>query len=497
MPTKKRELPNNFEVEKTILGLMIMDDHLANNLLPSLEIDDFYEGNLQNRTIFLAIKSLKEKNQPVDFTTVVSELLASKQLDAVGGLDYLKDLTDSVVSISNYEFYLNSLKDFTVLRKLIYNMTELVDDYYTHGVNNVNDYANLVDKRITEITRSRRVSGFKKTKEIALDVTSDILNRVNADSNTLTGITTGFSNLDTITGGFKKGELIYLAARPAVGKTALALNICYNAANRTNRPVAIFELEMSSETLFKRLLANRSAVEMDKINKGFLNKNEKLKIKEASDEIARVPLYIDDCPGSNIDDVIAKSRKLKNELGDLALIMVDYIGILGDPKYINKNESRQNLISSYSRKLKELSLDLQVPILVLSQLSRKVEDRENKKPQLSDLRESGSLEQDADQVLLIYRPAYYEEQGVSLNGQNDKFKKKDPNGNMPLSAQKPVGPTKSADGGDFVTINLVKNRNGATGIANLLFFKSYGRFTTPAKETENLVSSFESDLNND
>lgn len=491
MPSK-RALPNDLAVEQAILGLMIIDDATATTLLASLEIDDFCEENPQNRTIFSAIKRIKDKNEPVDFTTVTSELVLMKQLDAVGGFDYLKLITESVVSISNYEFYLNSLKDYAVLRRLMKSINELEDVYYNKGISNINDFINYADKRITDVTRSRRVEGFKKTKEIAGSVTTEILSRINGDASTLTGITTGFSKLDTITGGLKKGELIYMAARPAVGKTALALNICFNAASRSNKPVAIFELEMPSETLFKRLLAARSNVELDKINKGFLTQKEKLKIKDAADEISRVPLYIDDNSGTNIDDVIAKSRKLKNEVGEIGLIMVDYIGILGDPKFVNRNDSRQNLVSSYSRKLKELALDLKVPILVLSQLTRKVEDRDNKKPQLSDLRESGSLEQDADQVLLIYRPAYYEEQGISLDGTNSNFKKKsNNNGDMPISSQEKEKPqTKTADGADIVTINLAKNRNGATGIAKLLFFKPVGRFDVPAEETENAISNF-------
>lgn len=479
-----KELPNDLFTEKTVLGLMIIDNDVATAMLSNLNIDDFYIGNIQNRTIFSAIKRVKDRGGIIDIASLISELTIMKQLDSVTE-EYVYSLISDVLSTKNYEYYINILKDFTILRNLISCVRDVEKEYETRDIKNISEFVNKVDASVTNITRNRRISGFRKTSEIATQVTNEIVNRVANDYETLPGLTTGFENLDRLTAGFKKGELIYLAARPGVGKTALALNMCYNAALKTNRPVAIFELEMRGETLFKRLLSSRSTVELQKLDSGYLTNAEKLKIKEASREISRVPLYVDDSASCTIDDIITKSRKLKSETGDLGMIMVDYIGIISDSKYVNKNDSRQNIVSSYSRKLKELSIELNVPVLVLSQLTRKVDERDDKKPQISDLRESGQLEADADQVLLIYRPAYYTDQGISLKNNNSQ-KNKSGEAPAPATEQK----VRTSDGGDIVNISLGKNRNGPAGNTNLLFFKSYGRFTAPAKETEEIIESF-------
>lgn len=489
MADSRKELPFDIFAEKTVLGLMINDSKTATAILSTLNLNDFYAGNFKNRSIFLAIKRINDRGDLVDLPSVISELVIMKELENVTE-EYIYDLVEQTLETTNYEYYVNILKDYTLLRGFVSTIKDILGEYETKDIKNISDFVEKSDQKITEITKNRRISGFKKASEIASTVTEELINRVSGDYETLPGITSGFESLDRFTGGFKKGELIYLAARPSVGKTALALNLCYNAASKTHKPVAIFEMEMQAETLFKRLLASRSTVELDKINKGFLSKQDKLKIKEGAREIGQVPLYIDDSTSSTIDDIIAKSRKLKNELGDLGLIMVDYIGIISDSRFVNKNDSRQNIISSYSRKLKELAGELNVPVLVLSQLTRKVDERDNKKPQISDLRESGSLEQDADQVLLIYRPAYYTDQGISISG--DKKFKTNKNEDMPLNEQQEQT-VRTSDGGDIVHLSLAKNRNGPIGTVNLLFFKSYGRFTAPAKETEEIINNFQGD----
>ena len=480
------KLPCDTFTENTVLGLMLSDNKMATAILSNITLEDFYEENYQNQTVFRAIKRVSDHGDIIDITSVVSELVLMKELDNVSE-SYIYNLVEQTISTTNYEYYVNILKDYTLLRNFIKAVNEIKNEYETKDIKNINDFISKSGEKINEIIKNRRVSGFKKGEEVATFVTDELVNRIADDYETLPGITTGFENLDRITGGFKKGELIYLAARPSVGKTALALNLCYNAASKSHRPVAMFEMEMRAETLFKRLLASRSTVELDRINKGFLSKQDKLKIREASNEISKVPLYIDDSTSTTIEDIIVKSRKLKNEIGDLGLIMIDYIGIISDSKFVNKNDSRQNIVSSYSRKLKELAIELNVPILVLSQLTRKVDDREGKKPQLIDLRESGSLEQDADQVLLIYRPAYYTDQGISINGDNKKYNRNEDNS---IKAQENPE-VRSSDGGDIVNLNLAKNRNGPIGNVNLLFFKSYGRFTAPAKATEEIISGFQ------
>lgn len=484
MPSFK-DLPNDLNTENAVLGAMISDNSVAILLLSSLNIDDFCETNLKNRLIFSAIKRISDRGNIVDTTSVMSELNVANQLNTVTE-DYIFDLVEQSLDTTNFEYYVEILRNYALLRGFLTTIRGIETEYDEGSIRNITDYLTASEQKINNVLKNRRISGFKKTSEIAGNVTEELLNRVNGDHDTLPGITTGYEKLDIITSGFKKGELIYLAARPSVGKTALALNMCYNAASRTHKPVAVFELEMQAEQLFKRLLANRSSVELDKIIKGYLSNKEKLSIKEAAKELANVPIYIDDSRANTIDDILAKSRKLKNELGDLGLIVVDYIGIISDSKYVSKNTSRQEIVSSYSRKLKELAGELNVPVLALSQLTRKVDEREDKKPQISDLRESGSLEQDADIVLLIYRPSYYTDQGINIkiarknnNSDNSEIKE-------PLSG--------TSDGGDLVDLIVAKNRNGAIGNAKLIFFKNYGKFVSPAKETEEIANNFSEDI---
>ena len=329
------KLPCDTFTENTVLGLMLSDNKMATAILSNITLEDFYEENYQNQTVFRAIKRVSDRGDIIDITSVVSELVLMKELDNVSE-SYIYNLVEQTISTTNYEYYVNILKDYTLLRNFIKAVNEIKNEYETKDIKNINDFISKSGEKINEIIKNRRVSGFKKGEEVASFVTDELVNRIADDYETLPGITTGFENLDRITGGFKKGELIYLAARPSVGKTALALNLCYNAASKSHRPVAMFEMEMRAETLFKRLLASRSTVELDRINKGFLSKQDKLKIREASNEISKVPLYIDDSTSTTIEDIIVKSRKLKNEIGDLGLIMIDYIGIISDSKFVNK-----------------------------------------------------------------------------------------------------------------------------------------------------------------
>lgn len=478
----KVNLPFDAETERYLLGLMISDDRIATQVLPALTIDDFYVHNEKNRLIFEAILRIKGKNSPIDIVTVTNELTLMNKLDVVS-YDYVLEITENALPTTNIDYYINNLKDMSLYRKMIEALNSFLNQYENNQIDDIYSFINDIEAKVKEISQNRRVNGFKKGGDIVKDVVNELINRVGGDSSTLNGIPTGFPKLDNILGGIKKGELIYLAARPAVGKTALALNFAYNAAILTNRPVAIFEYEMSGDELLKRIIASRTSIELSKINNGYLSNQEKLILKEKCNEIAKAPIYINDRSGTPIEELILKCRKLKDELGDLALIVVDYIGIIGDSPNVNKNFNRQNIVGGYSRKLKELALELGVPIICLSQLNRNPEGRDDRKPQLADLRESGNLEADADKVILLYRPDYYSEQGINL-----KKKKKD-DGNVTINDMKKAN-NDNPNAGEIVELNLAKNRNGRTTTSKLLFFKSYGRFAEPAKETDEAIERF-------
>ena len=487
-----RILPSDLSTEKIVLGLAINDDKMANIILANLNIDDFANENMQNRIIFEAIKRIKDRHMPIDFTTVSTELNVMKQYDNVGGYNYLFELSEGALATTNVDFYINNLRDFTLLRKFITTIENIKKEYDEKDIVDINEFITKSSEAINDVAKNRRIRGFKKTEELATEIANEIIKRVGGDSSTLPGISTGFSCLDNITGGFKRGELIYLAARPSVGKTTFALNLCYNVAKNSGRPVIVFELEMGAHELIKKLLASQAMVDYGNINRGYVSEKDKLKIKSTAEDMAKIPLYINDSTVTSIDTVLAASRKIKDELGDLALIMIDYIGILADPINKNKNSSRENDISSYSRKLKELALELKCPILCLSQLARRVESRDDRRPELSDLRESGSLEQDCDKAILMYRPAYYENQGISIKGgkYGSKFKDKKDN-NLSINEQRAV--TTTEGGGDIVELNLAKNRNGQTGTTTVLFLKNYGRFVVPSSKTQESLEKFAKD----
>ena len=339
---------------------------------------------------------LYDSGTAIDITTVANQLNNTKDLSRVGGVDYLVNLAKCVTTFKNVEYYVKNLKDQTLLRNLLQEIDRIRDDYNNKAIKEVNSFVAECEARINKITEQRRVSDFISAKEAARLVGAKIQESHGIEGS-ITGITTGFSRLDGIINGLNKNELIILAARPSVGKSALALNIAFNAASKTNRPVAIFSLEMATDMIIKRLFASQSSISYDNIQKGILSINDRQKLKEVEDDIASVPLYIDDNSGSSIEDIVLKSRKLKESRGDLALIVIDYIGLINDPKNIYK-DNEQAKVAYFSRRLKMLSGELGCPVLSLSQLNRQTDARENKRPQLADLRSSGAIEQDADKV---------------------------------------------------------------------------------------------------
>ena len=302
----------------------------------------------------------------------------------------------------------------------------------------------------------------------------------------VTGLTTGFDNLNKITQGFQRQEITIVAARPSVGKTALALNFAYNAATRKHVPVAIFSLEMSSELLVKRLIAMASNVDLKKINTGVMSGQERMNIAAAVREVANAPIFIDDSPGIRLMDIIAKSRQLQAKHPDLGLIIVDYLGLVTTGTSGKGSDSRQEEVRKISLALKGLARDLNVPVVCVSQLSRDVEKRDSKKPMMSDLRDSGSIEQDADVIMLLYREDYYRNSKKSNADGNKKMSNLSDSQKSELSreAKERQLVEQMPGNASYVEVNVAKNRNGQTGPVGLFFYKSFGRFDLPSAEWE-------------
>ncbi len=476
--SRTQNLPHNTEAEKAVLGAMLIYPEAVIDALGSLDIDEFFEGNTANRAVFKAIRSLQDKYIPIDVQTITDELINTMELDLIGGTDYLLELSQTAISFANLEFYIRIIKDQAVLRNLLISLRTIDQSYLTEEIDDINDFISEAEIIIRKVTEKRRVSTFIDTVELTKRVRESIrIQSSRTKDDGLTGVNTGYTRLNNITHGLQKDNLIILAARPGVGKTALALNIAFNASRKDNIPVALFSIEMAADMLTKRLVANRACVDLDAITTGFLTNRQQVSIEEALNEISQTSIYIDETPGIKLNDIIAKSRKLKSIHEDLGLIIVDHIGLITTTSN-KKYDNRQLEVSEISRSLKELARELKIPVLAISQLSREVEKRVDKRPQLSDLRESGSLEQDADMVFLLFREDYYTNLGIktSLRSQakdagelGDKKDELDPF--IPGDASP-------------VEIIVAKNRNGKTGTVTLHFFKSYGRFDNPTKDYE-------------
>ncbi len=484
-----RPLPFNINAEKTVLGAMLIDEVALSICVAELTEADFYALNKRHQIIFNAMTGLVKKYIPVDVQTVTDELLNAKELDNIGGVDYLMELTQSVVSLSNMDFYVVILKDHRILRELITSIDTIRKEYDEEEIDDITNFITRADARIHEVTQKRRISNFQSAQEIAGRVEAEL--KIVAKPGGLTGIDTGYRKLNEFTHGFQKGEMVILAARPSVGKTAMALNIALNASRHNNLPVAIFSLEMPATALIKRLIATDSGVDLDQIIQGtqYLNSQAKAAIHQAVRNVGSANLYIDDSAGIKLIDIIAKSRQLKGRIGDLGLIVVDYIGLITTGE--RKIENRQVEVSNISRQLKELARELKVPILVVSQLSREVDKRDNRRPMLSDLRESGSIEQDADVVLLMYRSKYYEGFNTTkrIGTTNDRQKIEE------IAKKESSMLTEIDKALDLVELRVAKNRNGRIGTINLLFFTSYGRFETPSDDFEKKLREIRVDHN--
>ena len=489
----KTDLPYNENAEKAVLGSALLSNDALNTVVSSLTEGDFFEG--RHQLIYRAIKQLFERNVGVDLLTAAEELLNMKELDNVGGVEYLQECCDSMVAFANLDHYIAIVNDQSCLRKLLETIREIDHRYHTEEIENINDFILKSEEEIKEATEKRRISQFKETSVVAKEVENVIKNARELEDDDVTGLNTGYEGINKKTQGFQRSNLIILAARPAVGKTALALNFAYRVATRAKKPVAIFSLEMASELLVRRLIASESYIPLQTLSTGKLTGEQRMKLADAVKRVGAAPIYIDDTPGNKLMDIIAKSRKLMAKVPDLGFIVVDYLGLVEASGSGKRSDSRQEEVRKISLALKQLSLELKIPILALSQLSRDVE-KDKRKPQLSDLRDSGSIEQDADVVMLLHREDYGKESKQD-NAGNKKLGdlSEDERKKMTYGQQKQMLADQMPGDASFVDVIIAKNRNGQTGSVGLFFYKSFGRFDTPPKEFEDKMKEI-SELGN-
>lgn len=445
-----RELPNSQPLECALLGAMLMWPEVITMCLDAdLEAEEFYLPAHQR--LYQTIMDLQEEGKPVDQITVMTRLQDQDKLASAGGADYIVSLVDTAIGPSIVPSYVEEIKNKAQLRRLIQTSDEITNLAYTDS-SDIDAVLDQAERSIMDVTRVRRGAEFESSREIS--------NRVIAELNELrnhqgvTGIKTGFTDLDAITNGFQRGDLIILAARPAMGKSALALNFLNQVAKRNPGCVAMFSLEMPSDSLMKRLLSCESRVFADKLRSGHLSESDMSKLNAAASHLSEREIYIDDTSSIRVSQIFSKCRKLKSEHGQLSLIVIDYLQLITG----GRQESRQQEVSDISRNLKILAKEMECPVIALSQLSRKVEERTDHEPQLSDLRESGSIEQDADIVMFLYRENYYEK---------DKEEESDT---------------------EVVDLSLAKHRNGAIGKIHLAFEKSLSRFTNYANQGDDIYA---------
>jgi len=464
-------LPHNDEAEKAVLGAMLIDTEAAAVVLASLLEESFF--NPKHQIVFRAGSQIASQRSVIDPTTMTAELKNMKVLDDVGGADYLLELVQSCINPDNVDHYVKIVKDQAVLREYLLKMKAVQDSYAQGGVDDVGSFIQVSTEQLTEIASHRTVGDFKPASDIAEAVNKQIALSANQGNKSLIGVDTGFKRLNKFTHGWQKGDLIILAARPSVGKTAFAINLAYNAAIHEQKPVAFFSCEMDASQIMKRLISSTSMVNSENIQTGDLQGSELAKISSAVDNLKKTTLYFDDTANPKLGDLIAKARKLKSAHPDLCLIVIDYLNLITSEGSYN---SRQEEVSLVTRSLKQLARDLKVPVIALAQLNRNVEENEGQVPMLSNLKESGSIEQDADIVILMYRHDYYDAIGAKTK---DKSMKSDYAQNIQQQVQEAKATTNDKSGISVVTFSVAKNRNGRIGQLLLMFSKNYSRFDSP------------------
>lgn len=438
--------PQSIEAEQTVLGSMLVNSESITTVLESVKPDYFYKQS--HKFIFQSILDLFNKNEPIDIVTVSEYLRDIGKLDAVGGRSYINDLALAIITTANVGYHSKKVMQKAILRDLINAGSQIVQISYEEP--NVDKALDKAEKIIFDLGQRRDARELTHIKDVVTESYKRIEIRYE-NKEDLLGLSSGFYDLDTITAGFQKSDLIILAARPSMGKTAFCLNIASHIAVREKIPVAIFSLEMSKEQLVQRILCSEAEIDQQRIRSGHMVMDDWTKLSTAMGKLGSAPIFIDDSPGVSVMEVRSKARKLKFEYPDLGMIIIDYLQLMESDREGSRGDRVQE-ISTISRGLKSLARELDVPVIALSQLSRAVEQRQSKRPMLSDLRESGSIEQDADIVMFIYRDEYYHPDLVEKKGEAE--------------------------------IIIAKQRNGPVGTANLMFIPTITRFKNTQKPVQ-------------
>jgi len=398
--------PQNIEAEQSVIGGILLENEAISRVLESLIVDDFYRES--HRKIFIAMIELFEKNEPIDLITLTNYLKGQNQLESIGGGAYLASLVDSIPTAANITYYAKIVKEKAILRRLINTATDIVSRGYDDE-GDVADLLDLAEKNIFQITESQIRPSFYSIKSI-LKESFKTIEKLYESKEIVTGVPSGFNEIDKLTSGFQPSDLIIIAGRPSMGKTAFCLNIAQYVTIEKHIPVAIFSLEMSKEQVVLRMLCSEARVDAHKVRGGFLGETDWPKLTRAAGTLSEAPIYIDDTAAIAVLEMRAKSRRLMAEC-KLGLIIVDYLQLMRGRGLSSRGRSgmdtREQEISEISRSLKALAKELNIPVIALSQLNRRVEERHNKRPQLADLRESGAIEQDADLIAFIYRDEIY------------------------------------------------------------------------------------------
>ena len=436
-----RILPHDLVAEQSVLGAVFISPDTIISLADELTPDDFYKP--ANKIVFKTMLSLLEKGEPIDATTMVSALTNQGDISNIGGINYVVELVNSTPTSKNVEHYAKLVKEKATLRKVIADLSDSLSSAYQGDVS-ISDIIAKTEKSMLDISNQNAGTGFRNVADI-LDTHMQIVETRSQTDGFVTGLSTGFVGLDKITTGLHEGNLIILAARPAMGKTALALNIAKHVATVERKPAVIFSLEMGAEELIERMVASEGMIPGYHLKTGNLSTDEWKRLIHAQSNLYDVPIFVDDTAGIRISEIRSKARKLSQEMGGLGIIIIDYLQLITG----SKRENRQQIVSEISRELKILAKDLRVPVIALSQLSRSVEQRQDKRPMLSDLRESGSIEQDADIVAFLYRDAYYQKEHAD-----------------------------SQEANNVTELILEKNRHGSLGTVKLYFHKEYTKFSS-------------------
>nr|WP_290034260.1 replicative DNA helicase [Ligilactobacillus cholophilus] len=450
-------MPHDARAEQTVLGSIFLDGNTLADAVEFLMPEDFY--NRANQVIFKAMMAVDDRGDKIDPVTVADELQRSNQLEDAGGPVYLSELMNNIPSSSHIREYAKIVQSKALLRRLI-SASQNIINLAQNEDDDVTEILDSAERQIMDVAENKNSAGFKSISQV-LDQTMIDVQELSQQKEEITGLPTGYHDFDEMTSGLQPDNLIILAARPAVGKTAFALNIAQNVGKATDANIAIFSLEMSAESLVNRMICAEGGINANHLRNGQLDDQEWNALTVAMGTLSGTNIFIDDTPGIKMSEIRAKCRRLAKEQGGLGLIVVDYLQLIEG----SNKESRQQEVSEISRQLKKLAKELKVPIIALSQLSRGVEQRQDKRPVLSDIRESGSIEQDADIVAFLYRDDYYERD----SGDDDENSQEEPN---------------DTDAGE-VELIIEKNRAGSRGTVKLLFIKSYNKFANLSPMSEN------------